>query len=175
MSEEEKLPEETPVEAEDTPDTPAEDAPDEPADGPEEPAREPDSPESEPEPEPEARAIASAEDQPHDPTQETRACTVPEESTPSREKGRRPRIAHVLWRGWWLAVCILGIAVLLGRIDAPGADWVRQPMRAFGGAIAAGGVLASLPGLIRRDLPERPRLRRCLLGLFTGLIWGVLG
>lgn len=175
MSEEEKLPEEkSPVETEDTPDAPAEDAPDEPADVPEEP----DAP---PEDNPGTRAIASAEDQPHDPTQETRACTVPEESTQSRdgcsvtlprEKGRRP---HPLWRGFWLAVCILGIAVLMGRIDAPGAAWARQPMRAFGGAIAAGGVLASLPGLIRHDLPERPRLRRCLLGLFIGLIWGVLG
>lgn len=169
MSEEEKLPEEkSPVETEDTPDATVEDAPDEPADVPEEPVEAPESPEHEPE----ARAIASAEDHPHDQPQETRACTIPEESTPSREKGRRP---HPLWRGWWLAVCILGIAVLVGRIDAPGAAWVRQPMRAFGGAIAAGGVLASLPELIRHDLPERPRLRRCLLGLFIGLIWGVLG
>lgn len=139
-----------------------------------EPAQAPDSAQ---EPTPATRATASAEDQPQTSPTATHACTMPEESTPSREKGRRPhvRIPHPLWRGWWLAVCVLGIAVLLGRVDAFGVAWVRQPWRAFGGAVATGGLLASLPGVLRHDLPEPPRLRRCLLAGFIGLIWGVLG
>ena len=72
-------------------------------------------------------------------------------------------------------MCVLGIAVLMGRIDPFGVAWRRQPWRAFGGAVAVGGLLGALPGLLRRDLPERPRLLRCVLALVIGVIWGVLG
>lgn len=161
MPREDRLPEEeTPVVTEDesTEETSA-DAPAEPVEAEEaDPAEAPDPPEE------------------PDPVDEPDPAELPDSPTPEPAPKPRPvKIPHCLWRGWWLAVCVLAIAVLMGNIDAFGAAWRRQPWRAFGGAVAAGGFLAALPGLIRRDLPERPRLRRCLLGLVVGLIWGVLG
>ncbi len=170
MPREEKLPEEqTPVLPEEEP---VEEAPVMPEDAPVEPeeAEEaapidaPDSPEA---PDPVDESEPADEPEPVD---------EPDSPPPEPDPNPRPvRIPHCLWRGWWLAVALLSIAVLMGRIDVFGVAWRRQPWRAFGGAVAVGGFLAALPGLIRHDLPERPRLRRCLLGLVIGLIWGVLG
>ena len=139
MSENEKLPEETPADPEDTPE---ESAP-EPA---EEPHEEPDSP---PEDELHSPADERPEDQPHDPTQETRACTVPEASTQSRKKGAEWP-PHPLWRGWWLAVILLGCIVVLGQEPPTLSDWVNPPLRPFAGGILLGCALGALPRVMRK-------------------------
>lgn len=154
MPRDEKLPQEAPVAPEDAVNSAVPDLPDS-----VEPVEEPDLPDS------------------VDPVEEPDSIEEPEPSSEEAPapKPRPVRMAHVLWRGWWLSVCVLGIAVLVGRIDTFGVAWRRQPWRAFGGAVAVGGLLGALPGLLRRDLPERPRLRRCVLAVVIGVIWGVLG
>ena len=99
------------------------------------------------------------EDQPQDPTQATRACTMPEKSTPSREKGaegppdpkpRPVRIAHPFWRGWWLAVILLGCIVVLGQEPPHLSDWLHPPLRPFAGGILLGCALGALPRVMRK-------------------------
>lgn len=180
MPRDEKLPQEAPVAPEDAVDAP--DLPDDVPDLPDsaEPVEEPDTPDSaEPElvEEPDTPDSVDPIEEPDSPdsaelTEKPDSIEEPDSPAP---KPRPVRMAHVLWRGFWLSVCILGIAVLMGRIDTFGVAWRRQPWRAFGGAVAVGGLLGALPGLLRRDLPERPRLRRCVLAVVTGVIWGVLG
>ena len=95
-----------------------------------------------------------------------------EQSTPSRKKSRgRP---HPLWRGWLLAAVLLGCLVLMGPPQSPGATWLRQPLRAFAGAVLLGGALASLPGIFRGVTPTKPAWKRCLWAVLCGLAWGVL-
>ena len=171
MPRDEKLPQEAPVAPEDAVDSAVPDLPDD-----VEPVEETDTPDSvEPElvEEPDLPDSIEEPDSPD-------SVEPSEEPEPSSEEAPAPKprpvcIPHPLWRGFWLSVCVLGIAVLVGRIDTFGAAWRRQPWRAFGGAVAVGGLLGALPGLLRRDLPERPRLRRCVLALVIGVIWGVLG
>jgi len=98
---------------------------------------------------PTARAIASAEDQPHDPTPAPRACTVPEESTQSRKKGAEWP-PHPLWRGWWLAVVLLASIVVLGQEPPRLSDWVNPPLRPFAGGILLGCALGALPRVLRK-------------------------
>lgn len=129
---------------------------------------------------PEARAIASAESQPQDQPQQPRGRSVKEKSTQSREKGtksprekgRRP--PHPLWRGWWLAVVLLACFVLLGQRPSPGAAWLKQPMRAFAGAVLLGGSLGALPGFLQGHRVGKPAWKRCLLAVLCGFAWGVL-
>lgn len=168
MPRDEKLPQEAPVAPVDAVDSAAPDLPDDVPDLPDsvEPVEEPDSPDSvEP---------VDAPDTAEEPDSPDSAAPDTPDSAPA-PKPRPVRMAHPLWRGFWLSVCVLGIAVLMGRIDTFGVVWRRQPWRAFGGAVAVGGLLGALPGLLRRDLPERPRLRRCVLAVVIGVIWGVLG
>lgn len=170
MPRDEKLPQEAPVAPEDAVDSAAPDLPDDVPDLPDsaEPVEEPDLPDSvEPE-------LIEKPDSPDSAELTEKPDSIEEPDSPA-PKPRPVRMAHVLWRGFWLSVCVLGIAVLMGRIDTFGVAWRRQPWRAFGGAVAVGGLLGALPGLLRRDLPERPRLRRCVLAVVIGVIWGVLG
>ena len=89
-------------------------------------------------------------DQPAPPNEES----AEEQSAPSRKKSRG--LPHPLWRGWWLAVVLLGCFVLMGLPQSPGATWLRQPLRAFAGAVLLGGTLASLPGIFRGVTPTKP-------------------
>ena len=103
----------------------------------------------------------------------TEAEDTPEE--PKEDLAAPPlRIAHPLWRGWWLAVVLLGCFVLLGQRPSPGAAWLKQPMRAFAGAILLGGSLGALPGFLRGRKVDKPAWKRCLLAVLSGLVWGVL-
>lgn len=94
------------------------------------------------------------------------------QSAPSRKKSRG--LPHPLWRGWWLAAVLLGCLVLMGPPQSPGATWLRQPLRAFAGAVLLGGALASLPGIFRGVTPTKPAWKRCLWAVLCGLAWGVL-
>lgn len=96
------------------------------------------------------------------------------EETPAPSPKKARRLPHPLWRGWWLAVLLLGCFVLMGTPRSPGIAWVQQPLRAFAGAVLLGGCLASLPGILHGVTPAKPAWKRCLLAVLCGLAWGVL-
>lgn len=116
-------------------------------------------------------------------TEPAEPAPVPEEAEPAEEesaqeepapKTKPVRRAHPLWRGWWLALILLACFVLLESTPGVGLSWLKQPMRAFGGAILVGGSLGALPGFLKGRKPEKPAWKRCLLAVLAGFAWGVL-
>jgi len=111
-------------------------------------------------------------------TEPAEPAPVPEETEPAQEepapKPKPVRRAHPLWRGWWLALILLACFVLLESTPGVGLSWLKQPMRAFGGAILVGGSLGALPGFLKGRKPEKPAWKRCLLAVLAGFAWGVL-
>lgn len=123
-------------------------------------------------PEEKEEATAEPADKPAEETTEEKA--APE--TPKEEPAAPPpRIAHPLWRGFWLAVVLLACFVLMGWEPALGLAWASQPLRAFAGAVLAGGCAASLPGVLKGNKPAAPSWKRCVLALLCGALWGVIG
>jgi len=80
------------------------------------------------------------------------------------------RRRHPLWRGFWLAVVLAAMEVLLGCWDWLAAYRLDRRGLALLGAMAAGAFLAALPGRIRqrRMRSNHTTWQRCLRAFLCG-------
>ena len=77
---------------------------------------------------------------------------APIESSDPPDPKPRPvhRPPHLFWRGWWLAVILLGCIVVLGQEPPHLSDWLNPPLRPFAGGILLGCALGALPRVMRK-------------------------
>lgn len=79
------------------------------------------------------------------------------------------RIEHPLWRGFYLALCIVAALILLQPVDELAPYRLDRRMLAYAGALTAGAFLASVPGWLgKRRSGGRPSWQRCLLAFVCG-------
>ena len=89
--------------------------------------------------------MSEEEKLPEETTEESVQAPIEEPDTP--DPVRRP---HVFWRGWWLAVILLGCIVVLGQEPPHLSDWLHPPLRPFAGGILLGCALGALPRVMRK-------------------------
>lgn len=80
------------------------------------------------------------------------------------------RIVHPLWRGFYLAVVLAAMLVLLGPADMLAAYGFDRRMLALCGGVLAGAFLGAVPSrLTRRRKPvQRTTWQRCLRAFLCG-------
>lgn len=93
--------------------------------------------------------MSEEEKLPEETTEESVQAPIEEPDTPD-PKPRPVRIAHPFWRGFWLAVILLGCIVVLGQEPPHLSDWLHPPLRPFAGGILLGCALGALPRVMRK-------------------------
>lgn len=79
------------------------------------------------------------------------------------------RIEHPLWRGFYLALCIVAALMVLQPADSLAPYRLDRRMLAYAGALTAGAFLAAIPGWLgKRRGGRRPSWQRCVRAFLCG-------